>query len=327
VLDERDRFWYRLTSPLWWLWHLSGLRAIFARIHPSWKAASNPPPSTFLLWIVGIYAALFGIAAQRYENYIDRIEARANGIYAQLGATNWKQALARIPRAQAMTRPKEPDLFKPWSVACSLYFCDQERDAEMVEALKEVIVTFKHDLEHVHLHEVDLRKAGLVRANLRGANLDNASLCDADLHWGILIEANLHGADLVNAVLPGVDLREAQLGKADLRRTILVGADLRGANLHEADLRGAFLHDAKLSGAILQEVDLAGAILRRANLDNASLYGANLSQADLRLANLAGVKHATLEQLAAACVDETTQLPEGLHLPELPTQACEHWRR
>lgn len=131
VLDERDRFWDGLCRRLpWFLWDLSGLRAICARICPGWIDESLPRPSTFVLWVVGIYAALYGIANQRYESHIDRIEARANGIYAQLGSSQWKEALERIPRAQAMTRPIQPRLFEPLSVLCSLYFCDQERDAE-----------------------------------------------------------------------------------------------------------------------------------------------------------------------------------------------------
>ena len=245
VLDERNRFedWLWLELPrsawqytllvLWWLWELSGLRSICAKIIPTWKATSEPRPSTFCLWVVGIYAALFVIALQRYENHIDRIEAHANNIYAQLGSIKWKQAIERIPRAQAMTRPKQPYLFKPWSVMCSLYFCEQTRDAATVQALKEVISAFKDDLAQVNLDKADLREANLRQADLRGANLRQA------------------------------DLRGANLRQADLRGANLRQADLRGANLRQADLRGANLWGANLGRAELHGANLQGADLRR----------------------------------------------------------------
>ena len=66
--------------------------------------------------LIGIYVALFGLASQRYENHLDRIENRANGIFAQLGSRRPKKAMARIADAQRMTRPVKPELLNPYLV-------------------------------------------------------------------------------------------------------------------------------------------------------------------------------------------------------------------
>lgn len=259
VLDERNRFedWLWLELPrsacqytllvLWWLWELSGLRSICAKIIPTWKAASEPRPSTFCLWVVGIYAALFVIALQRYENHIDRIEAHANNIYAQLGSIKWKQAIERIPRAQAMTRPKQPYLFKPWSVMCSLYFCEQTRDAATVQVLKEVISAFKDDLAQVNLDKADLRGANLRQADLREVNLRGANLGRAELHGANLQGADLRQANLSRANLVLADLDDANLVEANLSGATHVNAFLPRSNLVEANLRGADLFDCGLT--------------------------------------------------------------------------------
>lgn len=284
VLDEGDRFLSKYWSKPWWcLWHYSGIREICAIIEPNCKAATDPKASTFLLWAAGIYAALFGIATQYYENYIDRIEARANGIYAQLGASNAKRALARIPDAQAMTRPKRPELLNPWSVACSLYFCEHERDSEMVETLKEVIVTFKADLRGANLHKADLRGADLSKADLKGVNLSKADLRQTNLQGANLRLANLSRARLNRAKLGNADLRQA-----DLHGAILNRAELNGADLCLADLSWARPVEARLGGADLRQVKLNGANLRGADLRKADLHGANLSQAKLSGADLRG---------------------------------------
>ncbi len=123
-LEERDRFvrmclggflpvvlrglWWllkRAAPVVWWLfWDFSGLRFIWQMIVP--PDPSQPPrrpPATFFLWFVGLYFALFGITSQRYENRLDRIEIRANTIYAQLGTPIATKALERIPDVQGLT--------------------------------------------------------------------------------------------------------------------------------------------------------------------------------------------------------------------------------
>jgi len=88
------------------------------------------------------------------------------------------------------------------------------------------------------------------------------------------------------------------LQKAWLRHADLIQANLKGANLEGANLEAANLFEANLRGANLRCANLETAIMRRANL-----IGADLRGADLRGASL------TVEQLAEAIVDQTTQLP------------------
>ena len=170
-------FWRRLG---WNIWQYSGVREICALVNPNWRAATEPKASTFALWAIGVYVALFGLASQRYESRLDQIENRANGIYAQLGAQNVKRALARIPRAQAMTLPRKPALWPPWSVLRSLVG-KEVYDAETVLALIEAVETFKEDLKAVSLDKAILHLANLSGADLRGAILTGADLRRADL--------------------------------------------------------------------------------------------------------------------------------------------------
>jgi len=133
---------------------------------------------------------------------------------------------------------------------------------------------------------IDLSSADLNRAHLFGADLRGA-----DLRW----------ADLNGAHLSGADLRDAMLGWAGLIGADLSSADLRGASLFEADLRGAELTNAYLNGAHLSGADLSGADLLMARLHRAGLSEAsNLTQA----------------QIDKADGDSSTELPQGLHMPE-----------
>ena len=137
---------------------------------------------------------------------------------------------------------------------------------------------------------LDLRRTDLRNADLQGAQLGNM----------LLTEANLENANLTSA-----QLTEAQLRSANLAGALLIGAVMRRAHLENANLSSADLINTQLDGAWLQYADLSSAFLIGATLDGARLEGADLQ----------GALGLTQEQIDAATVDETTQLPPDVVPP------------
>ena len=79
--------WFFRDALIWLFWDFSGLRAIWERIRPPYDLSTHRRrPATFMLWVIGIYSALFGIASQRYENRIDIVHSStlsvADGAFA-----------------------------------------------------------------------------------------------------------------------------------------------------------------------------------------------------------------------------------------------------
>ena len=68
---------------LWLVWDFTGLRFIATKVFPHEKGKLSPPV-TITLWVIGVYTALFGIASNRYENAVDKIENRMNAFITQL---------------------------------------------------------------------------------------------------------------------------------------------------------------------------------------------------------------------------------------------------
>jgi hypothetical protein len=97
------------------------------------------------------------------------------------------------------------------------------------------------------------------------------------------------------------ELSQAWLPRTDMRNARALWANFQGANLVLADLQEADLRSANLQGADLRGADLRGAKLRGAKLQATKLMGA---------------KNLTQDQVNTACVDENTQLPEGLTRPD-----------
>src|SRR6267142_2824371 len=141
------------------------------------------------------------------------------------------------------------------------------------------------------------------------ANLSGQSLANEDLRGAYLTGANLTAADLINANLTGANLSDAKLWTVMLSEAYLNNANLSNATLYSANLTAADLINANLTGANLNDANLTGTTLNGANLT-----GVDLSEANLSHARLSKAKNLTQKQLAEACGNGQTKLPEGLTL-------------
>lgn len=138
------------------------------------------------------------------------------------------------------------------------------------------------------------QRINLVEAYLAHVSFEKGNFIRADLSW-----ANLEGADLSYATLNKANLLMAKLPKASLREAKLEGAILIAAEIENAFLVDANLKNARLENAKLQKTNLAGANLEGANLEGANLEGTNLR----------GAKGLAWEQIDAAIINKSTQLP------------------
>ena len=125
----------------------SSLAAVFVKFIPSIEKWY--PPKTVLpmgvIWFIGFYTAIFGLASQRYENRIDIIENRANAIFPLLALPNKIKkvhvsgratslnseeskiefsprylAIAKIPSVQNLLAPVKPEFWEPSQTFISL---------------------------------------------------------------------------------------------------------------------------------------------------------------------------------------------------------------
>ena len=288
------RVFYRFLI-IWLLWDFLGIRFIFRRIFPlsdlkQEKNRHKNPPISFGFWLIGIYAAFYGLASQRYENRLDKIETKQAMVMSQIAINKTRRiALRRIGELGKQKLPTRPELFNPYLTIISMISKFDKKYYESTDIIKPIIEEFKDSLpKKVYLNEVDLSEANLDSAYLREAFLNGANLIRADFSGADLDRAYLNGANLIRADLSGANLIRAELRGADLDSADLRGADLDSADLRGADLSGADLDSADLRGADLDSTDLRGAYLRRADLSGAYLSGANLKGAYLKGANLSG---------------------------------------
>ncbi|MCP5004683.1 MAG: pentapeptide repeat-containing protein [Planctomycetes bacterium] len=245
-------FWKFLF--VWLLWDKTGVRFICRKFQPEKESVTSNPvyarPATFVLWTIGIYVALFGIASSRYELSLSRAESKLNTIVAQLGTSKkkvFRNLIDQVPVLQKSMTPLKPKIFHPISVVMSLVF--EENSTDIRNRSIKVLAVWKDELTNVAFKEANLTKAEFEGADLTGANLTNATLRGANLTGANLTNATLRGANLINATL-----RDTTLTGATLTNATLEGANLTGANLTDATLRGVNLINARLARANIYRV-------------------------------------------------------------------------
>ena len=175
------------------IFYYSGFEYIYRKAKPATGLPTLP------LWLIGIYIAFFGIAAQRYENRVDIIENRAKSIFTQLDTSARKSALSRIPRVQNYPCPVKPKILNPVSVFRSI-FGKNTVYTEMVHLLRETIEDLKEELKDVNLYG-----AKLVRADLGGVNPEEVNLVRANLEGAILNGSNFQEANLEGTINLTID--------------------------------------------------------------------------------------------------------------------------
>jgi uncharacterized protein YjbI with pentapeptide repeats len=121
---------------------------------------------------------------------------------------------------------------------------------------------------------------------------------------------NLFQADFGNKVLRSRNLAGARLRQSDMSLSVLNHSDMAHADLRDVNGYGALFSSVNFTGADMTNSTLVGAYLEGANFRGAKLSGANFSGAEMEKA--VGL---TQSQLNAACGDEKTTLPRGLHIP------------
>ena len=303
---------------LWLVWDLTGLRFVWEKIRPlsdqEKKTIDYRPPATIAVWVFGLfslYVAVYGLASQRYENAVDKIENRMNAFITQLAVvTNpevRKVTFKEIAEIQQMKCPVKPQLYDPLTIFLSLV--QNDNYDETVTVLTRTLEKYRDDLEGANLVGANLKGARLGDSNLEGARLEGANLSGAWLRGANLEGAYLEGTNLEGTVLTRANLKGARLVAADLEGAGLRDSNIEGAWLGGANLEGAYLEGSNLKGARLVGTNLKGARLLAANLEGASLWHANLAGASLEGANLKGtvladanlsnIKHMQTDQLCS----------------------------
>ena len=157
-------------------------------------------------------------------------------------------------------------------------------------------------LEGVTGDNVNFSSAKMAKANLSASVLTNSNFTGAELREATARAAKLEGSDFTGGDISFASFSGADMKGVQLDEVYAAGAIFTGASMQKADFAGADLTGVRFERAFLANSSFAGADLKLANFTGANIYGADFS----------GALNLTAEQIAGACADGETKLPEGM---------------
>lgn len=190
------------------------------------------------------------------------------------------------------------------------------------------------DLSNAKLRGSNFSRAIFRRADLSGSSATGSNFSWADFSGATLDNMNGNGNNFSRATLNGAKGKSADLVAANFSYAKLLGTSFQDAefsysNFSNTDFSGAKLNEARFEmsnlsfvnfgTSDLSNVEFNRVDLQNARFDNTLLTGVIFTETFLPGADLSKASGLMPEQLASACGDSKTKLPEGLSLADCNT--------
>ena len=199
----------------------SGLEAIYVKINPRHKHEGDPP--TFVLWILGIYVALYGIVQQKYEYSLAAANNDANLILSQaLNNDNKATILSSISSLQMTELPIKPHIHDPVSVLSS-FLGHTEKNGTTLEKTRKYLSLYKKHLNDTTMSWIDFSYTNLSNADFRGSEIRNCKFDQSTLYKADFSESNIYNCSFVSLFM-----RDANMSRSSLQSVSFISCDLNG---------------------------------------------------------------------------------------------------
>lgn len=225
----------KLNNIVYQIYDISGVRFLIEKIKPGLKGNKNNP-SSFFIWCIGIYVALYGIAASRFENDYTRMENRTYDIVSQINNLNNKYPFRNISLVKRLQCPIKPDIKIPKSIYKS--FTLEEIPNEFNLLIRNAI-------------------------NFRKEYLDNCIISNCDIS-----DYDLSGAKFFNTVLSQVNISNTTLERSQFNFAVLDSVNFSNSNLSDVKFNNTKIYRSIFEKSILQGVKIDSTLMLNCNMRN-----------------------------------------------------------
>ncbi|MBL4791001.1 MAG: OmpA family protein [Kordiimonadaceae bacterium] len=200
------------VTVLFYLYDLSGLRWIYEKIRTPHPEIKMRPPSTFLIWLVGSYVALFGLTSGLYNQEKEALEGRLDFLLANSTSETLQYLVDNLSIYQRTPLPIKPqfislrsaDDFINGITSPLLSLVDISTDDGIKNKVGRIIVLKKNRLSGITLEDFKLENLDLSGADFSASIIDNVSFEGSDIG----------GANFKNAHLSNVSFKDVIFAKS-----------------------------------------------------------------------------------------------------------------
>jgi uncharacterized protein YjbI with pentapeptide repeats len=183
------------------------------------------------------------------------------------------------------------------------------------ECRKRNVVLSGNDMSGANFYDIDPIGSDLRDSTLVDIRLEKAQLNRADFSRSKMTGANLTKAEAGRARFEQAELAGASFAKAELNRASFAGANLANSDLSKSELGRANFSGANLTNSRISFANLARAVFRGANVTGTDMANSYLYLTRFEGVDLSGTSGLQQGQIALACGNDETRLPDGLQAP------------
>jgi uncharacterized protein YjbI with pentapeptide repeats len=210
----------KLVSYLKRFAYYSNLETIGRKFVPIKRSGNEKQYPTGVIWIIGIWSAVYGITFQLYENSRQKIENRATIIIS-------RHTYEILGKVQNMTQNKEPNWINPFRG----FF--REKNSDVIYDLKTFVAQEKLGLDGAQLNgaildSLDFNGARMDSVKLFNSNISYSNFFRAEMRWSDLRFTNVNNANSVEADLRGTRLPWEKVSIEKLKGSKLASDTING---------------------------------------------------------------------------------------------------
>lgn len=270
---------YKLLKPIsiYVFYELIPVHFVLSLLFPN--KYSNPKPSTFLIWIIGIYTAIYSLTHQNYENQKNILE---NRITFALSMTSKEFKFPILSHLQKTEIPLKPRYFKIGSTIRS-FSGKKDLYQRGITDIKLILLNLSDSLFNANLDSIDLRSIRVKDAKILNSTFIGSKLSGITIHCSLFENNQCLYSNIDNALFVYNSMRETRFLYSNLINVEFSNCDLKKTDFRGADLRGARFANCQMDSTNFAFADLRGINFTSSNFENAiSFYKARM---DDRLRN------------------------------------------
>jgi uncharacterized protein YjbI with pentapeptide repeats len=255
--------------------------------------------------ILGFYITIFTLALNIYELRISNINNRINTVLSILSSPNYKKGLEMISPIQNKSIPVEPLFNKPITVVKSILFKQNEYRPILKQQYKNSYMYIHNDTEGVISKSnnfiTDLLKEIIVSWK---SELDSINLCDINLNNIALMDARFDStlcinSDFSNSNLSGTSYANSDLSLSNFSNTDLRDCDFIDAKIFNSDFSSCYLFDSSFLNTTVRIVNFDNSRIHAIDFSNTIFWGGisncSFNNADIRWSNFSGIDSLNIE--------------------------------
>lgn len=241
------------------VWELIPMHFLMSLLLPNRFDKENNKPSTLLIWLIGLYTAIYGFTIQIYENSMNVAKSQLESVYMVKQQRYQFYLISKIQNTKIPLKPR----FQNVITTVQSFLGKKEQSNELIELTTTFLKNQTDSIVDASLYNIDLSNIIFKKTKFKNVYFSE----------GKFATFAFDSCEFISCSFNNTNLSKVQLSNSNLN--------------------GTFFVDCNLFKSLFFQCDLKFTSFIRSNLDSTSFHECNLDSTDFSNANLKTTRMST----------------------------------